>query len=317
MSFSSDVKEELSRMSSKPCCQKAELMAFVRMAGTLKISGGSRRQTYLQIQTAHAPTMRRFYKLLKKHMILPEQIAVKKNNFLKENNLYIITVALSHPETLIKNLGIFSEHDAYPEKENVKTRCCKRAYIRGAFLGSGSISDPLGPYHMEFVTSDRRHAVNLSNLINEFELNSKVMERKNNYMVYLKDGDNISDLLGIMGAHNSVLKFEDIRVLKEMRNSVNRVVNCETANLNKTIGAAFRQIESIKYIKKRQYFDLLPQNLKEIAQLRLDYPDLSLKELGKFLTPTLGKSGVSYRLKKIEEIARKLQSEEGEGKGNV
>lgn len=315
MSFSSDVKEELSRISSKTCCQRAELVSFVRMAGILKITGGADRRSFLQIQTIHAPTMRRIYKLLKKHMISPEEIVVKKNSFLKDNNLYIISVTLDSAKGLLKDLGILGG-EGNGGKTNIfslKSRCCKRSYLRGAFLGGGSISDPLGPYHMEFVTVDRVHADNLSNLINEFGLNSRVMERKNNYMVYLKDGDNIADLMGIMGAHNSLLKFEDIRVLKEMRNSVNRVVNCETANLNKTIGAAFRQIEIIKYLKKQDCFDELPQNLKEIAEIRLEYPDLSLKELGKFITPTLGKSGVSYRLKRIEEIAGKLQSMKGEG----
>ena len=131
-------------------------------------------------------------------------------------------------------------------------------------------------------------------------------------MIYLKDGDNIADILGIIGAHNSLLKYEDIRVLKNMRNSVNRMVNCETANLNKTIDASIRQINSINILKKSTLYDDLPDNLKQIAELRLEYPDLSLKELGQMLDPVLGKSGVSYRLKKIENIAQKLQAKKGD-----
>lgn len=165
---------------------------------------------------------------------------------------------------------------------------------------------------MEFVTPDKNMAETLIKLINSFGLKSKKVERKNNYMIYLKDGDHISDLLGIMGAHNSLLKYEDVRVLKDMRNSVNRMVNCETANLNKTIDAAVRQINCIKYLKDNNMFDDLSDNLKDIAELRLEYPDLSLKELGQMLDPILGKSGVSYRLKTIENIAHKLQSRKGE-----
>ena len=139
-----------------------------------------------------------------------------------------------------------------------------------------------------------------------------MVERKNNYMIYLKVGDHIADMLGIIGAHNNLLKYEDVRVLKDMRNSVNRMVNCETANLNKTIDASVRQIESINYFKENNLFSDLPENLKQIAELRLEYPNLSLKELGQMIDPVLGKSGVSYRLKKIEEMAKKLQSRKGE-----
>jgi len=264
------------------------------------------------MQTVHAPTMRKVYKLLKLQGISPDGIAVKKNKFLKDNSLYMMTVVLQDAKDIMVDLHLFDDMASVYDRMGLKKRCCKAAYLRGAFLGSGSISDPKGPYHMEFAFSNRNFADTLSGLINEFRLNSKVMERKNNYMVYLKGGDSISDLLGIMGAHNSLLKFEDIRVLKEMRNSVNRRVNCETANLNKTIRAAFRQIDAIDFLMEKNEFDDLPENLKEVARLRLEYPDLSLQELGNFMTPILGKSGVSYRLKKIEGIADKFKQERGE-----
>lgn len=317
MSFSYEVKEELARIASNTCCQKAELASLIRMAGSIKIAGGTGK-AMLQIQTEHASTARKAFKLLKKHVKSPVEVVIRKNNFLKNHSLYVVSVNLEESRNLLKELGILSnDEDRVRFKDSVnpkivKKRCCRRAYLRGAFLGSGSISDPKGPYHMEFVTTGKRQAGALSRLINSFGLNSKVMERKNNHMVYLKDGNNIADLLGIMGASDSLLKFEEIRVIKEMRNSVNRMVNCETANLNKTIDAAVRQIECINFLKQHNLFDDLPANLKQVAELRLEYPDLSLKELGQMTSPVLGKSGISYRLKRIESIVENLQSMKGE-----
>jgi len=289
------------------------------MAGSIRITGG-RSGAVLQIQTEHAPTAKKIFKLLKKLANSQIEISIKENSFLKDNRLYIISSKMDEIKPLLKELGLISRDEKSfnfkgPANSSIiAKRCCKRAYLRGAFLGSGSISDPKGAYHMEFVTTSKRQAEVISNLIKNFGLNCGIMERKNKYMVYLKDGDNIADLLAIMGAHTSLLKYEDIRVVKEVRNSVNRIVNCETANLNKIIDASVRQIESIKFLKQRNIYDKLPNNLKQVAELRLEYPDLSLKELGQFLNPTLGKSGVSYRLKKIEQIAESLQEAEKEKK---
>lgn len=316
MSFSYEVKEELARIMPRTCCQKAELLSFIRMAGSIRISGG-RGGMILQIQTEHAATAKKIFKLLKKMTGSQIEVSIKENSFLKENRLYIISSKLEDIKPMLKELGLISPDEksinfrAWGKKSIISKKCCSKAYLRGAFLGSGSISDPKGSYHMEFVTTSKRQAVAISELIKNFGLNCGIMERKNKYMVYLKDGDNIADLLGIMGAHTSLLKYEDIRVVKEMRNSVNRIVNCETANLNKTIDASVRQIESIKLLKQKSVFDKLPENLKQVAELRLEYPDLSLKELGQFLTPPLGKSGVSYRLKKIQQIAEELRESEG------
>lgn len=312
MSFSYEVKEELANLPSKICCSRAELAAFIRMAGTIQIQGGRKKRILLQIQTIHAPTARRVYKLLKKNIATPERIAVKRNNFLKDKSMYVISVDANECKEFLEEAGIIPVQKGRINPDLIKKKCCKKAYLRGAFLGSGSISNPKGPYHMEFVTQDTESAQLLLKLIEDFGLKANITERKNNYMVYLKNGDHIADMLGIMGAHTSLLKYEDIRVLKEMRNSVNRIVNCETANINKTIDASVRQSESINYLKKTKKFSELPDNLKQIAELRLKHPDLSLKELGQMLDPVLGKSGVSYRLKKIEKIADKLQSMEGE-----
>ena len=186
----------------------------------------------------------------------------------------------------------------------------RRAYIRGAFIGGGSISNPEKTYHLEFVTHSEEYAVDLSKLINSYGLNSKVIQRKNSYIIYIKEGEQIVDLLNIIGAQSCLLELENIRIMKEMRNNVNRLVNCETANLSKTVNAAVRQVESIKLIQSQIGLQRLPKNLREIAELRLNYPDESLKELGEMLDPPVGKSGVNHRLRKIEKIAEELRASE-------
>ena len=150
--------------------------------------------------------------------------------------------------------------------------------------------------------------IDLCKLINSFGLNSKVIQRKNSFIIYIKEGEQIVDLLNIVGAHTSLLELENIRIMKEMRNNVNRLVNCETANLSKTVNAAVRQVESIKLIQSTIGLQRLPKNLKEVAELRLSYPDESLKELGEMLNPPVGKSGINHRLRKIEKIAEEIRS---------
>ena len=216
---------------------------------------------------------------------------------------------------LLKDTGIFKEVDGgitldyRIDEKMVETDDEKRAYIRGAFLGGGSVTNPEKNYHLEFVTHSEEYAQDLCELINSCGLNSKVIQRKNSFIVYIKEGEQIVDILNIMGAHSCLLELENIRIMKEMRNNVNRLVNCETANLSKTVNAAVRQVESIKFIQSKIGLKRLPQNLREIAELRLEYPDESLKELGEMLDPPVGKSGVNHRLRKIEKIAEELRSE--------
>ena len=191
----------------------------------------------------------------------------------------------------------------------VQQACCKRAFIRGAFLSAGSISDPQKSYHFEIVCAGRGQAVQVQENINSFGLDSKIVERKNHCVVYLKEGAQIVDILNVMEAHTSLMNLENVRILKEMRNSVNRKVNCETANITKTVGAAVKQIDDINYIRAHMGLDGLPDNLKEMALLRLQYPDAPLKELGTYLNPSVGKSGVNHRLRRISEIAQKLREQ--------
>ena len=182
-----------------------------------------------------------------------------------------------------------------------------RLCIREAFIKSGSMNDPNKKYHLEIMFKTKKKAEEMKTLLNNFNINAKIIKREKEYMLYLKDGEEISEFLALIGANSSVIKFEEIRVLKETRNDINRLVNCETANLNKTINAAVKQIEDIKLIKRKRKFSNLPENLQEIAELRIANPDVSLIELGKMLKEPIGKSGVNHRLKKLSAIAEDLR----------
>jgi hypothetical protein len=189
----------------------------------------------------------------------------------------------------------------------VQHTCCKRAFIRGAFMAAGSISDPNKSYHFEIVCKNIAQASQLKEVIESFDAQPKIVERKERFVVYLKEGEQIVDMLNVMEAYVSLMKLENVRILKDMRNSINRKVNCETANINKTVNAAVRQIEDIKKIRDTLGFDSLSPQLAEMAQVRLDHPDAPLKELGTYLDPPVGKSGVNHRLKKLSEIAEKIK----------
>lgn len=322
MSFSSAAKNEISRiMPENRCCEVAELSAIVRMGGIVRFHGSH--SISLRMMTENAAIARKIFVLLKNLYGLNIAIMVRKNRHLKKNNSYImeVTAAMGAKRVLSEagvladdQNGVLSLKYCIP-KAMMEDRCCSRAYLRGAFLGGGSVSNPKKAYHLEFVTNSGQHALGLKRLVNRFGLNSKIVERKGNYVVYLKEGEQISDMLNIMGAHNALLKFENTRIYKNVRNNVNRIVNCETANLTKTIHASVKQIENIKHIRDTVGLNSLPLNLKEVAELRLNFPDASLKELGQMLTPTLGKSGVNHRLRRIEELAEDIRTSWGKGRG--
>lgn len=313
MSFSSITKNELSRIyPENECCKIAELASLIRTIGTISIYGHHR--VSLSLTTENASTARLIFRLIKDLYGITTEVMVRRNSHLKKALNYLIIVSdKTSAEKILLDTKLLEYSDEgisvnYGIKGIlVKNKCCKRAYIRGAFLGGGSISDPEKAYHLEFVTHSMDHAKDLSRLINYYHLHSKIIARKNNFVVYLKEGEQIVDVLNIMGAHSSLLNLENIRVYKDIRNRVNRLVNCETANLTKTINASLRQVENINYIKESVGLDYLPNNLKEVAEKRLNYPDVSLKELGQMLDPPVGKSGVNHRLRKIEEIVSKLK----------
>lgn len=314
MSFSTDTKSELSRIfPEEDCCRLAELAALIRMSGTLQLTG--LKKFNLKITTENPSTARKVFRYVKDLFKIHTEVMIRRNPRLKKNNHYMMIVTHSMGSAIIlKKIGIFKKyndsfHITYQiPKRLLKKGCCKRAYLRGAFLGGGSISDPEKTYHLEFVTSSLEHSEDLKDLINSFNLNSKIIERKGSYVVYIKEGDQVVDILNIIGAHKALLDLENIRIYKQMRNDVNRIVNCETANLSKTVDAAMRQVKSIKYIQETIGLAKLPPNLREIAEMRLNFQDASLKELGQMLHPPLGKSGVNHRLRKIEKLTHQIQS---------
>ncbi len=309
MSFSSTTKNELSRIRSEdPCCQLAELSALIRTSGSIKLKGRSR--TDLNVLTENPAIARLIFTFFKKNFNIHTEVIVQKNKTLKKGNAYLIQIEnagdiLKKLGILIENGGFYSINDSVPEFI-VRDTCCKRAYIRGAFLGGGSVSDPEKGYHLEFITHNEEYGDSLKDLINGFGLESKLIDRKSNYIVYLKEGDQIVDLLNIIGAHRALLDFENVRIVKQMRNDVNRLVNCETANLNKTVNAAMRQVQDIELIETRVGLGALPDGLAQLAQLRMEQPEASLKELGELLDPPVGKSGVNHRFKKIHKFAESL-----------
>lgn len=315
MSFSSKVKREICHYADMPYEEAlAELSAIMKVSGTLAFNG---RKLSFRITTENPALARLTFTLLKEHFSIHSRLMVKKSNSLKKNNIYMVLITEDMGvKTLLDKTGILRNIDGVMsldytiDQSMVKEESAAKAYIRGSFLGGASISNPEKTYHLEFVTHREEYAIDLSKLINRFGLNSKVIQRKNAYIVYLKEGEQIVDLLNIIGAHSSLLELENIRIVKEMRNNVNRLVNCETANLSKTVNAAVRQVESIKLIRDSIGLGRLPDNLREIAELRLQYPDESLKELGEMLEPPVGKSGVNHRLRKIEKIAGELRGEQ-------
>ena len=302
MSFSSNVKNEITKDTELNKEETYSLMsAVMKSAGTLSYSSG---KLSFKIVTENPSTARFIFKLLKDIYKIHGNLMVKKAQSFKKNNIYILEIVedMGLKNLLIENEIIKNKESFLSIDYSIGELDNKKQYIKGAFLGSGSVSDPEKSYHMEFVCNSFKYAKELSKVINSFNLNSKVIERKNSYIVYLKEGEQISDMLTIIGAVNSLFKFENVRVMKDMRNNVNRLVNCETANLSKTVNAAVRQVGAIRLIEKEIGLDRLSDQLREVAEIRLENPDESLKDIGEKLNPVLGKSGVNHRLRKIEKI---------------
>lgn len=311
-SFAAQSKNELTRVESPPCCRRAELSALVRINGTVSLH---RRSIVLDVTTENAAIARHIFTLFKGLYGIHPEVLVRKKVRLKKNNVYfnrltedakrvlldLKILQRGHGERLTQTEGI--------DPELIRSSCCRRAYLRGAFMASGSVNNPdSGSYHLEIVTTYQDHAAAICRLMNRFHLHAKVIERKKGYVVYIKEGDKIGEFLSIIGAHQSLLHFEDVRIMKDMRNSVNRLVNCETANLNKTIQAAMRQIENIRLIERELGLDQLPARLREVAEVRLKYPEITLTELGQMLPGgKVSKSAVNHRLRKLDEIANQLR----------
>lgn len=310
MSFASDVKKELTQLEVHREHAKAELAALIKMNGTINIY---RQMWVLNVQTENAAIARRIYSLLIQHYGVTSDLLVRKKMKLKKNNVYIVRLK-QNTLSILSDLDIM---DGLMFKDQVSDSIMgnsqkMRSYLRGAFLASGSVNNPeTSSYHLEIYSLYEEHNEDICTMMNYFGLNARTLPRRNGFITYLKEAEKISEFLTLIGATNAMLKFEDIRIVRDMRNNVNRLVNCDNANLNKTIDAATRQIRNIRYIEEQVGLDSLNDKLQEIAQLRLDYPELSIKELGE-LVPSgpISKSGVNHRLRKINEIAEKMQQEE-------
>lgn len=311
MSFSSKVKEELSRqISSARHCQIAEAAAVFRMCGKIVTDADGQYQMVVRIE--NPSVARKFSILLKRSFHVEPEVVIRGGihtfTLGKQEELFRILQAMK----LVDEKGEPEERQDFVNSMIVQSSCCRRAFIRGAFLAGGSISNPEKSYHLEIVCSNEEKALQLQRLIASFNIDAKIVLRKKYFVLYIKEGSQIVDMLGVMEAHISLMDLENVRILKEMRGTVNRKVNCETANINKTVSAAVEQINDILYIRDRIGFDKLPESLQEIAFARLEQPEATLKELGDSLNPPVGKSGVNHRLRKLKELAGVLREDEEE-----
>ncbi|MBX6353080.1 MAG: DNA-binding protein WhiA [Thermoflavifilum sp.] len=309
MSFAAQTKKELTQVQASPCCQMAELEAILALNGCVREADGA---LVVDVETENVATARRIYTLLKDALGLRPEVLVRRKMRLKKNNVYAVRVGGGQMEKLLQAFGAAAPSgpgrlDIHPAAR--RKSCCRRAWLRGAFLAAGSVNDPGShSYHLEISAGSAALAAYLQRLMNAYDLRAKVIQRKRGHVVYLKEGEKIVEFLRVIGAHQALLRFEDVRILKGMRNQVNRLVNCETANLNKTIGAAVRQIEVIRYIDERIGLHNLPPHLREAAEMRLRYPEVNLQELTARLGHRVSKSGLNHRFRKLEEIADKLRN---------
>ncbi|MDT2670397.1 DNA-binding protein WhiA [Enterococcus dongliensis] len=307
MSFAAEVKKELTSLTVQKHLAQAELAALIRMNGSLSLSN---HQFDLNVQTENAAIARRIFTLLKEHYGVRSELLVRRKMKLKKNNVYIVRLKQGTQKILldldIMDGMMFQSHISNEIKQSDEKT---RAYLRGAFLASGSVNNPeTSRYHLEISSIYEEHNQDICDLLNQFDLNARTLERRNGYITYLKGAEKIADFLTLIGATNSMLKFEDVRIVRDMRNSVNRLVNCETANMNKTIDAASKQIENIHFIESTVGLQSLPEKLQEIAELRIQNPEISLKELGEMIpSGAISKSGINHRIRKINDFADNLR----------
>lgn len=300
------------------CCLFSELAATLCLNGAAAIVPGS--GPNIRIATENAAFARRIYSNIKKLYDIHPEVTIRKSKKLKKHVSYMLFITPSIGSAKLLELAGVAVNAASGEqppelvlvdRNYMKRHCCRRAFLRGAFLAGGSISDPEKTYHLELTSRTRQQAQEMSRILGTFKLNARIILRKGSYVTYLKEGENIADFLNIIGAHTALMELENVRILKGMRNTVNRIVNCETANLGKTVNASLRQIENIRYIAENIGFNRLPESLRNIAELRLECSDANLVELGQLLSPPLGKSGVNHRLRKLDQIAEKYRDQKG------
>ena len=271
----------------------------------------------VKIHSENLAVARKCFTLITKTFNIEADISIRRN-IAKESVSYAVVVK-RHEDALriLQAAKLIEEFQSEFEEVHivnplvVQQTCCRRSFIRGAFLAAGSMSDPNKSYHFEIVCASEKMARQIQELICGFSMDAKIVQRKKSYVVYLKEGSQIVDILNIMEAHISLMELENVRILKEMRNTVNRKVNCETANINKTVSAAVKQVEDITYLRDTIGFEKMSEGLEEVALARLSHPDATLKELGELLSPPVGKSGVNHRLRKLSEMAEKVRQKQG------
>lgn len=293
MSFSSEVKEEISKLSN---LANKEIVKF-ELLGYLSSNNITIEKNKIKFSTESEYNINRFSKLLNNLQYTNHNIEMIGKKFCISVNKPEI------PEVIYNNTITFKNITEQINNQEL----LEKAFVRGSFLGGGSINNPKNTYHLEITFSSKENANIVQEILNKYEIQFKNIEKKNGYVLYTKDGDEISKFLALIGANSSVLKFEEVRVYRDIRNNVNRKVNCETANLNKTLNAALKQIEDIKYLKQIGQFDKMPEQLQEIANLRLENPEASLVEIGQMLSKPIGKSGVNHRFYNIEQFVLKFR----------
>ena len=313
MSFSSKVKKELAgHISNATHCRIAEIAAIISMCGSVLIDVDEKYS--IRVRTETDSTAEKFKTLVWKTFHIDAKIVVKKNAYSKNAETYTITIKdhnqamkVLEATKLIDDQGQIGENLSVTNNVVIMKDCCKRAFIRGAFMAAGSISDPNSSYHFEIKCNNEKKAEQLIKLLNKFNIEAKTVARKGHFVVYIKEGEGIVDVLNVMEATVALMEMENVRILKGMSNYYNRQVNCETANIKKTVTTACRQIDDINYIIENEGLEYLPDKLQDIATLRVENPDASLQELGQMLEPQLGKSGVNHRLRKICQIAEEIR----------
>ena len=313
MSFAAETKNELSRVNpEKKCCQLAEIAGFLRVSGSIRLAGGGK---FKIVTATDNPAVARHYKkLIKEYFSVETALEIGDAQGPKKGHLYMLTIDPDmHSEQILRETGIllvregnnFISDGIYSTL--IRSKCCKKSYLRGVFMGSGTMNDPSRGYHLELVCATQTLAADLKKMINSFiDLNAKIVKRKDKYIVYMKSSENICDTLSIMGAHSQRLLFEEVVLNKDIVNATVRLTNCDNANTDRTLDASSRQIASIRKIEKLRGLDILPPKLRQAAQLRLEYPEASLIQLGEMMDPPMKKSGINNRFRKIEEIANSL-----------
>lgn len=313
MSFATETKNELSRVEAeKKHCQLAEIAGFIRVTGSIGLVGMGKFK--IVITTDNPAVARHYKKLIKQYFNVETELLIGEAAALKKGHTYVLTIDPDmRSESILRETGILLVREGNNFISDgifngiIRNKCCRKAYLRGIFMGAGTISDPDKGYHLEFVCNSENLAKDLKKLINTFvDLSAKVVKRKDRYIVYMKNSQYISDTLAIMGAHSQVLAFENVRIKKELLNETVRITNCDNANTDRAVNAASKQVAAIKKLKEKGLLEGLPRKLQEIAELRLANPDVSLTQLGEMLSPQLKKSGVNNRMKRIIDFSNRF-----------